>query len=487
MLQPVVQQANCDRLMSQQKNSRGPERVQTAKACALAASSGLLLFASDWPLRLIYLHYFALVPLFYALNIPGRRTGFEWRVAICFALCYALPSIYFAATLAPVWLAAGIGVLQWCLVVSLLGYCARCSWWLGSIASAALICLVELFAWHAIPVFGAAQCFARVTSATPMLVQFAAFGGLISVVFILVLTQALLAHVCLPQQKLRKLVALASVLMAVAGLNWIRWTRPLGPTVKVAATSGWMYPGMQSVQGALDQAQAAGACILVTPEMGLFGDEGVRQMVIAAVQANGLHAAIGIFRQDLNRNQILFVSPDGQVQDYSKSHLIPLLEDYVAGESAITTLQWCGVQCGGVICQDDNFSDLARGHSRAGTQLMLVPTMDWQPIAGYHLDSSVMRSLECGYAIVRGAIGGFAAIVSPRGEILESRNDANDVALGPQAPTCIVADLMVGNAQPTLYARLGDWPVFIISCLVLTAAIVRWPPNTGLANGARTN
>ncbi len=69
----------------------------------------------------------------------------------------------------------------------------RCHWLLGPAATAATLTLVELFIWHVIPVFGMAQCFARVTSAVPATIQFAAYAGLGGVVFALVFSQSLLA------------------------------------------------------------------------------------------------------------------------------------------------------------------------------------------------------------------------------------------------------------------------------------------------------
>ena len=102
---------------------------------------------------------------------------------------------------------------------------------------------------------------------------------------------------------------------------------------------------------------------------------------------------------------------------------------------------------------------------------MLVPTNDWAPIRGYHFDSSRMRAIESGYAIVRAATGGISALISPRGEVIESVDNTKI-----QTMSTIASNLRIGDGQPTVYARYGDWPVGLISLawvLVMGALSIR--------------
>jgi len=66
-----------------------------------------------------------------------------------------------------------------------------------------------------------------------------------------------------------------------------------------------------------------------------------------------------------------------------------------------------------MICQDDNFTDLARGYGRLGVPLLAVPTNDWPAIRAFHLQSSAFRAIENGYAIARAAWLGSASGSTP--------------------------------------------------------------------------
>lgn len=429
-------------------------------------TSGVMLFVSDYPLHFWPLHFVALVPLFVALltATPGRTKSMS--LGFAFAACYAMPLMLSAGSAPPVIAAAILGMLMWIGMIPCLHYFIQRGPLLGPITCAATVCLFELGLWHILPIFGTAQCFARVTTAAPMLIQFAAYTGLIGVVFVLVLLQALVSNLYLRPRSLRPFMAIVGILLVLGVVNWYRWNRPLGTTVRVAAAS-W-GPGVgTSLKKLCSEAVAKNAQILVTPETGMVcphdSAEQSVQDIVADVRDSGLWGAIGVFRLDIRKNQALFIEPElGLKAVYEKSHLIPFLENYHRGNFDLMDIDWFGIRCGGMICQDDNFTDLSRSYGQRGTQLMLVPTNDWAPIRGYHLDSSRMRAVECGYAIVRAATGGYSAIISPRGEVLDAIDNTTI------STTSIVAgDLVVGDGIATVYAKSGDWPVGIASVMLV--------------------
>jgi apolipoprotein N-acyltransferase len=141
------------------------------------------------------------------------------------------------------------------------------------------------------------------------------------------------------------------------------------------------------------------------------------------------------------------------------------MEDYRAGDGTLLVVDVAGVKTGTMICQDDNFTDLARGYGRAGVDLLIVPTNDWREVAPYHLDSNRFRAIETGAAILRAASNGVSALVSPRGELLAS-HDHNSGGAG-----VVVAELPVGRAR-TPYAFAGDWPMLVLA-LALLAPLLR--------------
>jgi apolipoprotein N-acyltransferase len=468
-----------------ESSQASPLKRWNLSSYGLAMFSGGLLFVADYPVHLWLLHFVALVPLFMAMLMmePGRSRRFapvaapslsSFGLGLAFSCCYSIPLLFCAGTSAPVLVAAMLGFAMWFCVVPILHRLLWTGDWMGPVGCASVVCLFELFLWHAVPVFGTAQCFARVASAAPALIQFAAYSGLIGVVFVLVWMQSTIAIVLLKPRNPSLLVALLLVVGALSAINWQRWNRRLPDGPLVAALS-WGDGVDLTLKSLCDTAKRANAQIIVTPETGLncpapttAAEKSIRR-IVQELQREGLHGAIGVFRQDLRKNQLLYIHPDEGLTDiYEKSHLIPFMESYNAGEFAKPNVDWLGVKCGGVICQDDNFSDLSRAHSLQGVQLMLVPTNDWAPIRGYHFDSSRMRAIESGYAIVRAATGGISALISPRGEVVES---VDNTAI--QSMSIIATNLQVGDGTPTLYARYGDWPVGLISGALLIVLCVR--------------
>ncbi len=77
-------------------------------------------------------------------------------------------------------------------------------------------------------------------------------------------------------------------------------------------------------------------------------------------------------------------------------------------------------------------------------------------------ESSVMRAIENGYAVCRGASGGISALISPKGEVMQSHN--HNVH---RDAVCVSGTLNVGDGQPTLYSILGDWPIGLLSLVIL--------------------
>ncbi len=74
-----------------------------------AVAAGLLLCASDHPLRLWWLQLVALVPFWYALaHRPANRSA--WPLGTLLGLGYAAPLVMSAGAAAPILVAAGANV-----------------------------------------------------------------------------------------------------------------------------------------------------------------------------------------------------------------------------------------------------------------------------------------------------------------------------------------------------------------------------------------
>ena len=83
---------------------------------------------------------------------------------------------------------------------------------------------------------------------------------------------------------------------------------------------------------------------------------------------------------------------------------------------------------------------------------MAVPTLDWKQVKDAHMQNSIHRAIESRYEIVRAALDGISAIVSPAGEVLARKDHFIE------GPGVIIAEVPVYTHR-TLFSNLGHWPV----------------------------
>jgi apolipoprotein N-acyltransferase len=435
---------------------------------ALAIASGLLLFASDHPLHWWPLQLVAFVPLLLGLQRQHHLRRRLWPLGSCMALACCGPQLLLVGFEPPIVVAVVAAVLQWSALAPILGRLIAGDSVLSALAAAAAVTMAELAVWHLVPMFGTAQCFALPLGSAPALVAFAAYTGLAGVVFAVIAGQALLVVLC-SRRSLRPALGIVALVALAAGGDAARWTRPLSGQLRVAAL-GWASGAADAatIDAAFQRAATAGAVLLVTPEAGVDVGKDARTAQLARFAylagQHRLAAAIGVWHQPTDDNRIWFFAANGNlVGEYRKTHLVPMMEDYTAGDGTLATASLQGVRIGGLVCQDDNFTDLARAYAGAATQLIVVPTNDWAAIREFHLESTVFRAIECGLPIVRATSGGISALISPRGEVT-ARLD-HTVA----GTDLLVGDVTPGDAQPTPFARTGDWPMAVFAAVLLLA------------------
>lgn len=460
-----------------------------------ALVAGLLLAASDHPLHWWWLQFVAFVPFWWGLGrqrAAGRRT---WTFGLGFAAAYVLVLLLSVGLALPIVVAAAATLAQWPLLTALAARHVDRGPVAGPLAAAAVVTLVEIAIWHAVPMFGTAQCFARPLSAAPALVAFAAYTGVGGVVFAVTAAQALVVSALRGPSRVLPLAALAVLLGAAGTLDTIRWSRPLGPVQRVGVF-GWGDGSPQSPDGSIFLERAAaraaqeGCTLLVTPETALWVGERQRALTLfgGIAAKHGLPLAIGIWHSPTNDNRIWFFDAQGNLTgEYRKTHLVPWLEDYAAGDGTLAAVPFADDRLGGMICQDDNFTDVARGYGRAGVPLVAVPTNDWPAIRLVHLDNSLFRAIENGYAVARAASAGISALVSPRGERVFALDHVRQTVLGSHAAakpvfaidssspeaTLVAADLPLGDGIPTVYARYGDTPMLLLGAALVLFSLRR--------------
>ncbi len=360
----------------------------------------------------------------------------------------------------------------------------------GAFGVGALLALLDWLQFTLLPLWGTAQSIVRPWSGYPELIQFISFTGITGIAFTIGSLQALVINLYKrPRSRAGLACGALALLLTVAALN-ILARRP-APSLSIkAAAIGWNSEHLEQMGGirteaAFDaffaepasRAARAGARLLVTPELGFhFGnfnfvnrgdndwfEEGKKawyEKFRETAVKNKLYLAIGYYDAYTTENRLLFMNPAGVVVgEYTKTHLIPF-SPFKKGDGALAIIDIdgvlgaspCGVRVGGMICHDDNYTDLSREYARNRTALMATPTLDWAHIKNAHFQSSLFRPIESGYAVIRATMDGISAIISPAGEIL-ARKDHIEEGTG-----LILAEIPL-SPHETFFSRYGHWPV----------------------------
>jgi predicted amidohydrolase len=161
---------------------------------------------------------------------------------------------------------------------------------------------------------------------------------------------------------------------------------------------GSVAENLKVLDEAAGRAAAAGAGLLVAPEMFLtgyaIGDDIARLAEPAdgdsadaigdIASRHGLAIAYGYPERSLGRvfNSAQLISADGdRLAGYRKTHLYGGFErdHFTPGEQPVVQAELGGLRVGLMICYDVEFPENVRAHALAGTDLLLVPTAQMHP------------------------------------------------------------------------------------------------------------
>ena len=161
---------------------------------------------------------------------------------------------------------------------------------------------------------------------------------------------------------------------------------------------GSTVENLKVLDEAAGRAAAAGAALLVAPEMFLtgyaIGDDIARlaepadgdsaDAVAELAHRHGLAIVYGYPERagEAVHNSAQLISADGtRLANYRKSHLFGGFErdHYTPGDQPVVQAELGGLTVGIMICYDVEFPELVRAHALAGTDLLLVPTANMHP------------------------------------------------------------------------------------------------------------
>ncbi|USQ87182.1 carbon-nitrogen hydrolase family protein [Streptomyces phaeoluteigriseus] len=161
---------------------------------------------------------------------------------------------------------------------------------------------------------------------------------------------------------------------------------------------GSVVENLKVLDEAAGRAAAAGAGLLVAPEMFLTGyaigddiahlaepaDGDSADAVADLAGRHGLAVAYGYPERDGGAvyNSAQLISADGvRLANYRKTHLFGCFErdHFTPGDQPVVQAQLGGLTVGLMICYDVEFPENVRAHALAGTGLLAVPTAQMHP------------------------------------------------------------------------------------------------------------
>ncbi|MFK4147297.1 carbon-nitrogen hydrolase family protein [Streptomyces sp. NPDC004065] len=161
---------------------------------------------------------------------------------------------------------------------------------------------------------------------------------------------------------------------------------------------GSVAGNLEVLDAAAARAAAAGAGLLVAPEMFLTGyaiGDGIARLAepadgdaagaVAHLAArHGLAIVYGYPERDGGTvyNSAQLISADGsRLANYRKTHLFGSAErgHFTPGERSLVQARLGGLTVGIMICYDVEFPENVRAHALAGTDLLVVPTANMHP------------------------------------------------------------------------------------------------------------
>jgi apolipoprotein N-acyltransferase len=390
-----------------------------------AALGGLALFIADYPASQSWLVLFAFAPLLWSVLAARSRLeaavyGILWGLGRTLPLAYQLGSFGLPV---PARFAVETYLLALDAGFALAAFELRA---LG--AWPALVALVFALIEDAdsrLPMWGTARSLARLLAPHPEACGLVRLGGTALFAVVVVLVQALL--VLGVQRRRWKSVLVGAGCLAVGALVSVAPAPVTTRTLRVAAVGRGLEAIADQAPALIAEAALRGAKVIVFPEATFRMAGGARAEFESHYARLAEKYAIFLVVPYLDeasaeRNRVLVFDDSGKKRgEYGKRHLVPLAERFSAGTGPLLVFEVHGVRVGTLICQDDNFSDLARAYAALGAQLLVVPTFEGPPaVAPYHLRNSALRAIENPLALVRSTAQGESAAIAPGGRIIDS-------------------------------------------------------------------
>ncbi|MBD0419510.1 carbon-nitrogen hydrolase family protein [Streptomyces sp. TRM S81-3] len=237
---------------------------------------------------------------------------------------------------------------------------------------------------------------------------------------------------------------------------------------------------------AAGRAAAAGAGLLVAPEMFLTGyaigddvarlaepaDGDAADAIAETATRHGLAIAYGYPERADGTvfNSAQLISADGtRLANYRKTHLFGCFErdHFTPGEQPVVQAELNGLTVGLMICYDVEFPENVRAHALAGTDLLLVPTAQMHPFQFVAESVVPVRAFESQmYVAYVNRVGqegefefvGLSTLAGPDGIARTRAGRAEELVLADADPAFLAASREANpylkDRRPGLYGSL---------------------------------
>ncbi|MFE9877031.1 carbon-nitrogen hydrolase family protein [Streptomyces sp. NPDC005784] len=262
---------------------------------------------------------------------------------------------------------------------------------------------------------------------------------------------------------------------------------------------GSIVENLKVLDEAASRAAAAGAGLIVTPEMFLtgyaIGDDIARlaepadgdsaDAVAEIATRHGVAVAYGYPEREAGRgegehstadagarvfNSAQLISADGtRLANYRKTHLFGCFEHdhFTPGDQPVVQAELNGLRVGLMICYDVEFPENVRAHALAGTDLLLVPTAQMHPFQFVAESVVPVRAFEnqmyVAYVNRTGPEGefefvGLSTLASPDGVARARAGRGEELVLADADPVLLAASRETNpylkDRRPGLYGSL---------------------------------
>ncbi|HET6357988.1 carbon-nitrogen hydrolase family protein [Streptomyces sp.] len=249
---------------------------------------------------------------------------------------------------------------------------------------------------------------------------------------------------------------------------------------------GSVAENLKVLDEAAARAAAAGAGLLIGPEMFLTGyaigdqvpvlaepaDGPAARSVAEIARRHGIAVMYGYPERDGEKifNSAQLIGPDGEsLANYRKTHLFGCFEQqwFTPGEQPVVQAELGGIRIGMLICYDVEFPENVRAHALAGTDLLLVPTAQMHPFQFVAESVVPVRAFESqmyiAYVNRTGPEGefefvGLSCLASPDGTTRVRAGRGEELVLGEVDPALLSASREANpylrDRRPGLYGSL---------------------------------